>query len=316
VPSTIEVYGPAASAPPLAGPAPGKARTSRGHLPSPGRCSSALDLPKTQALTKLATLLAPPATSLERKAHRYGPNHGQVADLWLPRHRPGPLPVVVLVHGGFWRFRYTKRLMSGFAASIAARGLAAWNVEYRRLGMRGAGWPGTFDDVAAAVSHLAHLEGADLGRVVLCGHSAGGSLALWLASKNRPELSGGAQITPRIQGAVSLAGITDLSAGWHLNLGRGAVSHLLGGTPNQVPERYRACSPAELVPLGVPQVLVHGLADRVVPLSMSLRHCELAAAKGDKATFVPIEGASHLDLIDPSSPACTIVLERLEALLR
>jgi len=226
--------------------------------------------------------------------------------------------VIVLVHGGFWRGLYTKVLMRGLAAACVARGWAAWNVEYRRLGPwgGGGGWPGTFADVAAAVDHLASLPGVDLGRVVTCGHSAGGHLALWSAARGRLSTGGpGADpiVTPRA--AVSLAGIPDLARAAALGLGSGAAEELLGGSPVQVPDRYRSASPRELLPLGVPQVLVHGLADTVVPPAMSEDYVRAAASLGDDAQYVALTGVGHREVIDRDGVAWREAADRVEAVL-
>jgi acetyl esterase/lipase len=243
----------------------------------------------------------------------YGPHPSQVVDYWRPRGASGSLPVVVLLHGGFWRFRYTKRLMNPLAAAIAARGAAVWNVEYRRVVRPGDGWPATFEDVSAAVAFLARLDGLNLNRVVTCGHSAGGHLALWLAANRGLDGTPAARV--KVAGAVSLAGVPDLAAAGRLRLGRGAVDRLLGGTPDVVPDRYRAGSPAEMLPLGVPQVLVHGLQDADVPARLSERYVDQARACGDRADYVPLEGVGHLELIDPGSHAWAATWTRLEPML-
>ena len=249
-----------------------------------------------------------------RHPHRYGPHHSQVADLWRPVSPQRPSPVVVLLHGGFWRFVYTKRIMNGLSAAMAERGLAVWNVEYRRVGIQGGGWPATFEDAKLALAGLAAVDGLDLSRVVTCGHSAGGHLALWLAAQN--GRSGGAigQGGVTVTGAVSLAGVADLASASELGLGHGAADRLMGGSVGQLPERYRSCSPTALLPMGVPQVLVHGLADKVVPASMSERHCQLGADAGDDTRYVPLPHVGHMQLINPRSPACSTALTYVEEL--
>ena len=233
----------------------------------------------------------------------YGPRHGQAADLWLPDRPADRLPVVVLFHGGFWKGPYTKRLMNRLAADVSQRGWAAFNVEYRRVGPLGGGggWPATFSDVAAAIEALGTVPGLDLGRVVTCGHSAGGHLALWGAGRHRlPTNSPGAAVEVRPLAAISLAGVVDLVEAAGAGLGGGAVAALLGGAPEVLVERYRAASPAAMVPLGLPQLLVHGLADTTVPASMSERYATRAAAAGDDASYVPLPGVGHMDMIDPA----------------
>jgi hypothetical protein len=188
--------------------------------------------------------------------------------LWLPPPSSGDdLPVVALIHGGYWRAAFTKRLMNGLAEAMAVHGWAAWNIEYRRMGRfgGGGGWPATFADIRAAIDHVQQLPRVDPSRLVTCGHSAGGQLALWVASRNEAA-TGIAATSPVVQprGAVALAGVVDLVRGAELRLGGDAVRQFLGGLPEEHPERYRSASPAALLPIGIPQVLVHGLADTAV----------------------------------------------------
>jgi acetyl esterase/lipase len=255
---------------------------------------------------------------MNRTSHRYGPHRSQVGDLWLPVNSDSRLPVVVLIHGGFWRGLVNKRVMHRLASAITTRGWAVWNIEYRRVGNGGGGWPNTFVDVAAALDHLGGFAGLDLDRVVSCGHSAGGHLALWLAAKDRSAFSALCPLTGpsqvRIRGAVALAGISDLGSAAQLDLGKGAVVHLLGGTPADVPDRYRATSPAAMLPLGVPQVLVHGLADQVVPPQMSEDYVRRASDAGDAVTYVPLDRLSHRDLIRASGPGWDAIAAQLTIL--
>jgi acetyl esterase/lipase len=256
--------------------------------------------------------------AVRRTRSRYGPRRGQVAELWHPDDRHGDVPVVVVVHGGFWRAPYTKVLTRRLAHAVASRGWAAWNVEYARVGPLGGGggWPTTLTDVAAAVDSLADHDGIDLDRVVACGHSAGGHLALWLAA--RPRLGAddpGAAPRVPVCGAVALAGMGDLTDAARRGLGGGAVDAFLGGTPAAVADRYRVASPVEHLPLGVPQVLVHGLADTVVPPEMSSEYVDTARAAGDDATYVALAGVGHRAVAAPRGPAWDAVAGHLTRLL-
>jgi acetyl esterase/lipase len=216
----------------------------------------------------------------------------------------------MLIHGGFWRVGWDRTLMTPLAADLAGRGIAAWNVEYRRVGQEGGGWPGTLQDVAAAIDLLATFEDVDSRRVVTCGHSAGGHLALWLAARGRltAEMPGAAPSVLPVA-AVAQAGVCDLERAWHDDLGGGAVAALLGPVA-EWPERYASASPAALAPLGVPQLLVHGSADDVVPASQSREH----AGRDPGAELVEVEGADHFDVIDPGHSAWSVVAERLPRL--
>jgi acetyl esterase/lipase len=239
----------------------------------------------------------------------YGPAAPQVADLRLPP-TPGPHPVVVLIHGGFWLPGYDLRLMEPLAAALTAFGYATWNVEYRALGDDGGGWPGTFLDVAAAADRLRALAAAqalDLGRVTSLGHSAGGTLALWLAGRRRVAAGPLRADDPLpLARAVSIAGIADLRR--FAASGSEVVVRLLGGDPDAVPERYAAASPTELLPLGVPQMLVHGRDDRIVAVAGSERYVAAARGRGDDATLVALGGVGHFEPIDPASAAWSAVL--------
>jgi acetyl esterase/lipase len=234
------------------------------------------------------------------QTYRYGPDPSQVADLHLPEG-DGPWPVGVLIHGGYWRARYDRSLMDALAADLAAHGWAAWNLEYRRIGPGGTGgWPQTFEDVAAGIDHLAHVDAPiDLGRVVAIGHSAGGQLALWAATRDQCQVS--------VYRAVGQAAVSDLRAAARLRLSDGAAIELLGGTPEQVPERYAAASPAERLPLGVPVLLVHGAQDDTVPVAFSRDLHAAALAAGDRCDLVIGERDGHYEHIDPASSAWATV---------
>ena len=230
----------------------------------------------------------PPAPSVS-----YGEHPHQLANLHLPAREGGPWPCVILVHGGFWRSGWDRTLMTPLANDLARRGIAAWNIEYRRVGQEGGGWPGTFSDVAAAVDHLADIEQVDTARVATCGHSAGGHLSLWLAARHR--LAGGVGASPRVRpvAAVSQAGVCDLERAWQDDLGDGAVEGLLGPLAAGS-ERLAAASPAALAPLGVPQLLVHGAEDDVVPVSQSRDYAPLEPS----AELIELEGGDHFDVMD------------------
>lgn len=254
----------------------------------------------------------------------YGPKALQFAKLHMPSEGSGSYPTVILIHGGFWRVPYGYTLMTGLAQDLAARGIAAWNIEYRRVGDVGGGWPATLLDVAHAADYLRTLAttyNLDLKRVMAVGHSAGGHLALWLAAQ--PRLADGTVLaqtstsdTPlALAGAISLAGVSDLDMGWRLNLGAGAVRELLGGGPDEVPERYAAASPAALLPLGVPQVLIHGTEDDRVPFEMSRIYTRAAQVAGDDVTLIELEGVDHFALIDPSSKAWITTVEAVQKML-
>jgi acetyl esterase/lipase len=245
----------------------------------------------------------------------YGKSKFQFGDLRLPAAGEYTLqPVVIAVHGGYYRARYGLEYLGHVAAALTAVGFATWNIEYRRLGYRGGGWPGTFADVAAAADYLNALAAVyplDLTRVVAIGHSAGGHLACWLAARHRISAQQPlhSDRPMPIGGAVALAGVLDLRRAWELRLSHGIVRRLLGGTPEQVPERYDAASPLSLLPLGVPQILVHGTADSSVPFEISERYAAAALEKGDEVQLVALPGAGHFEIVDPRTPEWQSVLQ-------
>jgi acetyl esterase/lipase len=226
--------------------------------------------------------------------------------------------VAVLLHGGFWRRRHGRDLMTPLAADLTRRGWATWNLEYRRVGPRaGGGWPGTFEDVAAGIDALAGLperRALDLDRVACAGHSAGGHLALWAAARpGLPPGAPGAGPRVRVGFALSLGGVVDLEEAERRGLGDGAVRELLGGGPSRVPERYALASPAARLPLGAPQALVHGAEDDRVPAALSEGYARRAVAAGDRCELVVLPGVGHFEPIDPASSAWAAAVERLDA---
>jgi acetyl esterase/lipase len=232
----------------------------------------------------------------------YGDDPAQFAELTVPAGG-GPAPVAVVIHGGFWRQRYDLSLGRPLAATLPERGWAALNVEYRRVG-GGGGFPATLDDVAAAIDALTGVDAAlDLLRVVAIGHSAGGHLAAWSATRCDAKVA--------VTGVVSQAGVLDLRGAARDQLGAGATQDFLGGDAVEVPERYDESSPIEHVPLGVPVLCVHGRADTNVPISQSQDFVAAARAAGDDAELETVDG-DHFVVIDPSSDAWASVLRWLD----
>jgi acetyl esterase/lipase len=259
---------------------------------------------------------APAATA----AIAYGSQRDQVGDLWLPADQPPGVgwPVVVLVHGGFWRERYRRELMDPLADDLVGRGWAVWNLEYRRVGGAG-GWPETLADVAAGVDHLRRLVttvALDLAQVTVVGHSAGGHLALWLAGRSRlPVGAPGADPAVVPARVVGLAPVADLRAADAAGLSDGAVRELLGGGPDEQPGRWASTDPLVLVGHGVPALLVHGHLDEDVPPEQSERFAARATRAGDPVDLV-VGPWQHLELIDPGAAAWSEVLAWLTRPLR
>jgi acetyl esterase/lipase len=241
----------------------------------------------------------------------YGPGPEQIADLWLPAQAgsgPGGAALIVLLHGGFWRAAFDRMHARPLAAALAAEGYAVCVPEYRRTGQEGGGWPGTFDDVAMAVDALPGVAeavgaGAAAGAVVLAGHSAGGHLALWAAS--RGGLPGGSRwhSGAAVGGVVALAAVSDLTGCAEQDLGGGAATALMGGGPGEWPDRYALADPALLVPGAAAVRLVHGEIDDIVPWRMSVGYAERAVGVGGDARCELLPGCGHFEVIDPLSGA-------------
>jgi acetyl esterase/lipase len=231
----------------------------------------------------------------------YGKDPNQFGELRLPEG-PGPHPVCAFIHGGFWRARFDLTHADAHCEALTKSGIATWNIEYRRIGQPGGGWPGTAEDALAGFMHLAELfapYGLDPTRVVLAGHSAGGHLALWVAAQNALP----------IQRVVSLCGVSDLKDAWDLQLSNGVAGEFIGGSPDDFPEEYSAASPIELLPIEAPQVLIHGTEDAVVPFAMS----EAFASRSANARLIPLPGAGHSEVVDPSTPEWLTVWEQLSS---
>jgi acetyl esterase/lipase len=236
------------------------------------------------------------ATDLLRGGRRvrYGEHRDQVCELHVPRG-DGPHPVAVLLHGGSWGGRWTRHVMRPLAGALLRLGLATWNVEYRRVD-RGGGWPGTLQDVGDGIDALAAVDArVDLTRVIFVGHSAGGQLALFAAARGRLPLSYPAA-SPRVtpSGVVALAPVTALFPG---------ARTLLGATQAQAPERWRYADPIQLLPVGVPTLVVHGDADRLIQVGSSARYVANAQRAGDDIALATIPGLGHAAAIDPRGPA-------------
>lgn len=232
----------------------------------------------------------PPPAADARVA--YGPEPLQFGDLRVPGG-DGPFPLAVVLHGGYWQATYNLIHTGFLCRALADAGIASWNLEYRCVGVPGGEWPGPREDLELALAHLPRLPFAHDGRTVLVGHSAGGQLALWAGKRAKLPV-------------VALAPVSDV---------RDAASRR---GPESAPARFMASehyadgSPLELLPLGVPQIVIHGTADEDVPYEMSVRYVEAA---GGEAELVTLEGVGHFEPIDPQAAAFAETLFAIERLL-
>jgi acetyl esterase/lipase len=253
-----------------------------------------------------------PSTSI-----RYGEDQMQIVDLWLPKGK-GPHPTVLMIHGGCWQTEIAdRRIMNWIADDLRARGIAVWNIDYRGVDRAGGGYPGTFLDTAAAADALrshAKAHDLDVSRLVAVGHSAGGHLALWLAGRSKlPEgspLRAGAPIA--IRTVVSLGGLPDLEEAARppgSGCGTEVIDQISGGG------KYAETSVPRLAPLGVRQVLVNGLQDRIIPPAYAERYAAPMRAAGDKVTVRMVDRTGHVELIAPETDAWKVAVREIEKAL-
>lgn len=230
-------------------------------------------------------------------------------------------PVIVFLHGGAWRKEVTKAYNEPLVEALTETGFATWDLEFRRLGHSGGGYPGTFEDIANGLDYLRQLAGEyplDLDNVVVMGHSSGGHLALWLAgrSKIRPDSPLFKPDPLPLSGAVSIAGVNDLELALALG-NRTDVLELAGAaTLEEGRDRLADIDPARLLPLGVPQTLIIGDGDSEWRLDMTERYLLRAHQQGDTVRQILVTGANHMDIVDPHSGIAQLLAKASRDLLR
>lgn len=251
----------------------------------------------------------------------YGQDPNQIGELRLPSG-PGPHPIIVLVHGGCW-MPQAARYLAAMGDELKKDGIASWSIEYRRIGQPGGGWPGTYVDVGHAIDHLRELatpHRLDLNRVVVLGHSAGGHLAMWAATRQRIAAES-ALFIPKplpIRGVINLAGTIDMAANIpHMEQAcRGpVVTDLMGGAPAAVPGRYREASANTMLPLGVPQILIWGEHEDYVPQPLVEEYVTAATRAGDRVRLVLVPAAGHFETASPFTAAWPMVHDAIRSLL-
>ena len=242
-------------------------------------------------------LAKPPVPADARVA--YGDDPNQFFDVYRADE---PRAVVMMVHGGFWRAKYDLLHTSHLCAVLAKSGIAVANLEYRRVGTPGGGWPRTYEDVRAGLAAVRSYFGPEF-RYVAMGHSAGGHLALRIAADE-----------PQLTGVVALAPVAVLQTAYDLHLSNDAAVEFLGGTPEQVPDFYLAACPSKH-PASVQRILLHGENDDIVPMSIS-KEFE-AARQNDPGTvwFMRLNETDHFDLIDPESRAWPVIHMDVDSLI-
>lgn len=280
---------------------------------------------ETASVERLMTpedLAALPSRAPDRRI-AYGTDSSQYGELRVPAGT-GPHPLVILIHGGCFKAAYASAHYFGaMADALKADGIATWNIEYRRLGEAGSGWPGTYLDVGRAVDHVRALADEyhlDLGRVVVVGHSAGGHLAMWTAARRRLTKASALFVADPllVRGVMDLAGPVDMTAnipGYEALCRDTVITSLLGGTPAAVPEHYAQASAIKLLPLGIPQVLVLGSHEDFVPLPFVDSYVRAATEAGDPVRRILIPGAGHFEIASPLSFTWPTVNAAIRSLL-
>ena len=245
----------------------------------------------------IVTRPAPPADA----KLSYGSEPRQFGELRVP-HTGGGHPVAIVLHGGFWRNQFNLSYMGHLCESLRVAGIATWNLEFRSIGDPGGGWPGTCQDVALGARHLrviAEAHHLDLTRTIALGHSAGGHLALWLASKRNPKLLA----------AIGLGAVADLQRALDLKLSNTVVEQFLNG--GQIAE----ADPMRLLPLHTKLRLFHGKSDETVPIGIAERFIEAARAAGDDARLIPLE-SGHFEPIDPATAQWAAVKDEIARIVK
>lgn len=243
----------------------------------------------------------------------YGEHPDQTGVLYLPDGRApsSGWPVAVVIHGGSWQQMYRRDLTAPAAADLSRRGIAGWNIEFRRVGGDG-GWPMTFEDVASAIDHVADIQAPlDLARLAVVGHSAGGLLALWALARQEGDPGGAPRVEP--VAGCALAPIADLRPLREAGIDH-PLSALLGGKATEVPERWLAVDPVQRVGHGVPVVIGHGQDDESVPLDQSRAYRDAAQAAGDFVELI-VQRGDHMAVAHPGLTAWQRPAARLAEML-
>jgi acetyl esterase/lipase len=243
----------------------------------------------------------------------YGDDPLQFGELRLPEGE-GPFPVIVLIHGGCWMSEYDIAHSRKMAAAFPRAGIASWSLEYRRIGDPGGAWPGTFDDIEAGYAFLTGLvsqHDLDPARVMLAGHSAGGHLALWMAQRVEEQRPSG--VIPPL-GVLALAPAADLEYLHENGTCGGAATKLMGGSPEEVPERYAYGSVTNRIPRSTPQIAVVGKYDETWR-PVGVRYAKAAAAQGAPIEVIDAPESGHFEMIDPDSTTWPLVLNAAKRLL-
>ncbi|GAA4665727.1 alpha/beta hydrolase family protein [Gordonia humi] len=272
----------------------------------PGKAAADFDKVKASTNVDATRYLYPTTTGGRDDDQNWG-------DLFLPpgEHEEDSVPLVILIHGGAWKSEIGADVFVTFARRLAERGLAVYNVEYRRVGA-GGGWPTTFADVAAAIDFIPKVDAAnpeiDTDNVVVAGHSAGGQLAMWVGTRHKlDDDEVGSHPAIRPNHVISLAGPLDMREA--VERGDDNIVGVLGGTPTKYPQRYEQVDPIQNIDPEIPTVAMNGDKDRIVPAVLGENYVRAAKKAGAPSTFVMVPGGTHTSIVDSRSDQFIGVLE-------
>lgn len=262
---------------------------------------------KLMTSADLAGFPRPPA---DVRIH-YGDDPLQFGDLRLPAGE-GPHPVAIFIHGGCWKADHDISHTNKLTTALAKSGIATWSLEYRRVGNEGGGWPGTFTDIGSGADHLrtiADTYSLDLTRVIAMGHSAGGHLALWLAARSKipADVAIGMNDPISMRGVLAMAPAADLAYLYGTEVCDHVIAGLMGGSPDEVPERYQWADTAQIGPDSIPQLLLFGKYDDDWNPAGE-RYLEAARQRGDDVSTIVADESGHFEMIDPESSTWPLVL--------
>ena len=255
---------------------------------------------------------------------QYGEDELQFAELRLPKCE-GPFPVIIIVHGGCWYSPYADlKNTSAIADALRDEGYATYNVEYRRFDNKGGGWPNTILDVGKAADYLKVIApkfNLDLNKVISYGHSAGGHLAFWLGTRNQRIVGDDLYLENplSIKGILGVGSINDLVEFEKIDTstcGEVVVVKLMGGKVDAQPKRYQEASPIMNLPLGIPQILITGESDKIVPSYLGEAYTKAAKTSGDKVQHIIVSNAAHHEYNAPSKPPYKHIVQSVKELMK
>lgn len=241
--------------------------------------------------------------STANKTITYGESEHHIMDVYLPQTTQ-PKSNVMLIHGGCWQNQYDRLYMGHMAKSLSDRGYRVFNIEYRRTGDPGGGYPGTLNDIQAAYKKIQTYlieDQENNSSINVMGHSAGGHLSLWLAATE-----------PSVSAVIGLAAISDLS-----NYAEGsgscqsAARSFMGATPSEKADHYKKADPLLMAVPKAKVTLISTEKDGIVPPSHNDAYTQKSGAKHHITAEM-----GHFDLVAPTAVIWLSLLDIIEQDLR